>query len=145
MAGARLEIYDSTVTNIQDENDFGDVELGDSSAIYSIKIYNSGSDTATNIRLFVRCNNQLYTDQTNSNGQESVTEQWVIADTNDGSGFQLLGGDFGNQGSAGNYISLSNLSTGASSDRIDIKLTIPLAAETAGRFRVSFGVSYEGY
>lgn len=143
MAGARLEIYDNTGTTIQDFNDFGDVNLGEESGEYEFLIKNIGSDTATSIYLFARTNNNLYSGQTNANGQEAITEKWVEVDT--GSGFTAIGGDFGNQGAPANAISISNLSAGSSTAVFKVKFNIPLVAQTNGTFRVALGVSYAGY
>ena len=143
MAGARLEIYDTGLGVIQNSLDFGDLDYGEDSSEFTIKIKNIGTDTATNIRLFARTTNNLYSGQENSNGQEAIDEQWVSVKV--GASYKAIGGDFGNQGSTSNYESIPDLSAASSTGDILVKISPPTGGVTNGVFRIALGVSYEGY
>jgi len=143
MAGARLEIYDTAVVTILDTINAGDVPSGTTSAVFSLKIRNIGTGTATSIRIGVRTNNGVYTDQSLANGQEAVTETWVQIDK--GSGYSARGGDFGNQGVLANYETHTDLAAGAVSSTINFKAVIPDPIDSNGNTRVSLVASYGGY
>jgi len=143
MAGARLEIYDSGLGVVQNSLDFGDLEYGEESSAFTIKVKNIGTGTASNIRFFARCANNLYEDQTEANGQEAVDEKWTEVKV--GANYKAVGGDFGNQGSASNYETITDLAAGASTGDILLRINPPTSGITNGTFRVIIGVSYEGY
>jgi len=137
---ANLEIYDTTLsTTIPNLVSAGDAEEGEGISVFSFKIRNDGDATATAVRLFARCINGLYTGQQNGFGQEAVTEQWIQVDS--GSGFTPIGGNFGNGDPGTNYVSLANISSGASSAQIDVKLVTPVGMSSYGQTRIEVGVS----
>ena len=143
---ANLEIYDTTLTTVLDSfQSLGDLENGNTSGLISIKIQNDGSTSATNIRLFARCINGLYTGQTDSGGQEAITEQWIQVQESNG-GYQAIGGDFAggsNPSAAGNYFAVSDIAASGASGQIDFKVVIPSSSDTAGEFILQIGVSYK--
>jgi len=137
---AFLEIYDPSLTTILNSHDFGNINIGDESAPLQFKVKNNGDEIATTVRLFARTNNHLYSGQSNPAGQEIVTEQWV--EMNDGGSYQPVGGDFGNQGLAGNYLAIADIPPGGASATINLKLVTQDPCDTIGAANLQIGVSY---
>ena len=138
---AYLEIYNTALTVIQDDVvKIGDAQTGSTVDLGSIKMKNIGDSTATLVRICARCSNGLYTGQADEKGQEIITNKYLEADINDGSGWQPIGGDFSPTDSTDNYISLPDLTAGSSSNQIDFRLNL------SGVTLSSFGkLRFQGY
>ena len=143
---ALLEIYDTSLTTAKaDQVDIGDIEENEINQIYECKIQNDGDSTATNVRLFCRCLNGLYSGQNDDIGNEIVVSQYVEVDVA-GGGYNAIGGDFAGGSSpspAGNYVSLSDIAAGANSGTVTFRLNLPSGISTAGDVFFQIGVSYK--
>ena len=143
---ATLNLYDTTGTTVIENNLFvGDISEGGTYSIASFVVKNTGDSTATNIRLFARCLNGLYTSQPQEFGQEAITGQWAELSVNSGA-WTPVGGNFAGGSSpspAGNYVTISDIDAGNQSDQIDARLSVPANVSSAGSLILQIGVSYK--
>jgi hypothetical protein len=95
----------------------------------TIRIYNSGDATATDLFLGAATVKWSYSGDLNSQGQELVTEQWLQAKVGAGT-WTPIGGD---PSTPTNILSLTPPAAGAYVT-VELRLVIPAGADTGGNF-----------
>ena len=97
--------------------------------------------TLTNFRLAAKLITGIFTGGSNEQGQEALDGKWIQARTG-ANPFQAIGGKYGTDGVAANYLALANLAAGAFVD-VDVRVVLPAAPVTPRIARLRLGVSYE--
>lgn len=109
--------------------DFGLIEPGATSSTVTIRIYNAGTESPTEI--LIGCLTSLWsaTGDRNSQGQEAVTEQWVQARVGAGA-WTPIGG---NPLTPANVLSIAVPAPGAYTT-VELRQVIPATPTTRGGF-----------
>ncbi len=99
------------------------------SATKTVRVYNSGDATATDLFLGAATVKWSYSGDLNSQGQELITEQWLQAKVGAGA-WTPIGGD---PSTPTSILSLTPPAAGAYV-AVELRLVIPAGADTAGNF-----------
>lgn len=125
-----IEIRNTSDTAINDLN-FGRVDAGKTStATTTLRLYNAGDSTPSELLFGVLSVTGSYSGDTNPQGQEAVTEKWVQARVGTAA-YTAIGGNL--LATTGTTLSLTPLSAGASVD-VDLRLVVPAGASTGGNY-----------
>jgi len=126
--------------------DFGLILPG-ASETKAITVKNQSGATITTPRFFMRRSDGLYTkptaedsDDANLKGQEMLDEKWMEVREPPGA-FKPIGGDFGNQGVAANYLILSSIADAATL-ALEVKLNLPTGIDTSGLATWQIGLAW---
>jgi hypothetical protein len=109
--------------------EFGFLEAGETSSTVTIRVYNAGTESPTEILIGCLTSGWNTTGDRNSQGQEAVTEQWVQARVGAGAWTPIGGSPL----TPANVLSIAVPSPGAYTT-VELRQVIPATPTTRGGF-----------